>query len=96
MMARWEAGPREKQPKVLKGELENNSKKPRDLVWKLLNDSLKNINLRTVSQGKKKKGDEVADDDDDDDVVWASVSQNWETEWQQHHVLRNYSSALSI
>jgi hypothetical protein len=30
--ARREAGPRERQLKVLKGELENNSRKPRDLV----------------------------------------------------------------
>jgi hypothetical protein len=30
-----EAGPRERWPKVFKGELENNSRNPRDLVRKL-------------------------------------------------------------
>jgi hypothetical protein len=35
LMARQEAGPRERRPKVLKGELENNSRKPGDLVRKL-------------------------------------------------------------
>jgi hypothetical protein len=35
VMVRQEAGPRERQPKTLKGELENNSRKPRDLVRKL-------------------------------------------------------------
>jgi hypothetical protein len=34
VMARREAGPRERWPKMLKGELENNSRKPRDLVEK--------------------------------------------------------------
>jgi hypothetical protein len=28
MMARWEAGPCERWPKMLKGELKNNSRKP--------------------------------------------------------------------
>jgi hypothetical protein len=30
MMARQEAGPGERRPKAFKGELENNSRKPRD------------------------------------------------------------------
>jgi hypothetical protein len=47
---------------VLEGELENNTRKPRNLVRKW--DSLKRVKL-----------DEVADDEDDD-VVRTSVSQN--------------------
>jgi hypothetical protein len=35
VMARQEAGPQERRLKMLKGELENNSKKPRDLAGKL-------------------------------------------------------------
>jgi hypothetical protein len=35
VMARQEAGHQERQPKTLKGELENNSRKPWDLVGKL-------------------------------------------------------------
>ncbi len=50
VMARWDAGPHERQPKAIKGELENNSRKPRDLVGKLVKVQL------TLSQGKKKKG----------------------------------------
>jgi hypothetical protein len=34
-MVRHEAGPQERWPKMLKGELENNSRKPRELVGKL-------------------------------------------------------------
>jgi hypothetical protein len=34
MMARKEAGPCKRWPKMLKGELENNSRKPRHLVIK--------------------------------------------------------------
>jgi hypothetical protein len=34
VMARQEAGPCERWPKTLKEELENNSRKPRDLVRK--------------------------------------------------------------
>jgi hypothetical protein len=60
---------------MLKGELENNSRQPRELVRKLAQTSLKKVKL-TLSQGKKKKGDEVADDKDDDDAVRTSVSQN--------------------
>jgi hypothetical protein len=30
VMARWEARPLERQPKILKRELENNSRKPRN------------------------------------------------------------------
>jgi hypothetical protein len=60
---------------MLKGELENNSRQPRELVRKLAQTSLKKVKL-TLSQGKKKKGDEVADDKDDDDARRTSVSQN--------------------
>jgi hypothetical protein len=35
MMVRREAGPRERQTKLLKGEFKNNSRNPRDLVGKL-------------------------------------------------------------
>ncbi len=35
VMVRFEAGPFERWSKMLKGELENNSRKPRDLVGKL-------------------------------------------------------------
>jgi hypothetical protein len=35
VMAKQEAGPLERQLKTLKGELENNSRKPRDLIRKL-------------------------------------------------------------
>jgi hypothetical protein len=35
VMASREAGPYEMRPKALKGVLENNSRKPRDLVGKL-------------------------------------------------------------
>jgi hypothetical protein len=45
VMARGEAGPRERWTKTLKGELENNSRKPRDLVGKKHSDSLKRVNL---------------------------------------------------
>jgi hypothetical protein len=34
VMARQEAGPNDRWPKTLKGELENPSRKPRDLVGK--------------------------------------------------------------
>jgi hypothetical protein len=35
VMARWKVGHREGWPKTFKRELENNSRKPRDLVGKL-------------------------------------------------------------
>jgi hypothetical protein len=35
MMARQEAGPHERWPKMLKGKLENNCSQPRDIVKKL-------------------------------------------------------------
>jgi hypothetical protein len=41
VMARQEAGPRERQPKTLKEELENNCRKPSDLVNNRHGDSLK-------------------------------------------------------
>jgi hypothetical protein len=49
------------------GALENNPRKPRDLIENRHNDSLKKSQL-SLSQGKMKKGDDVADDDDDDAV----------------------------
>jgi hypothetical protein len=63
MMVRGEAGPHERRPKTLKGELENNWGKPRNLVGNWHIDSLKKVQL-TLSQGKKKTGDEVDDEDD--------------------------------
>jgi hypothetical protein len=76
--------------KVAQGELENNSRKPRDLVRNWYGNSLKKIQL-TLSQGKK-KGDDVADDKDDD-AVKTSVSQDRVTATL---CMRNCSSALSI
>ncbi len=45
MMARLEDGYREKWPKTLEGELENKSRKPRDLVENWHSDSLKMFNI---------------------------------------------------
>jgi hypothetical protein len=45
MVRWWEAEPSVRQPKTPKGELENNSRNPRDLVRYRHNDSLKRINL---------------------------------------------------
>jgi hypothetical protein len=75
VMVKQEAEPHERWPRMLKGDMENNSTKPSDLVAKLHSDSLKRVQ-QTLSQGKKKKGNEVADDTDDDDVVRNSVSRN--------------------
>ncbi len=52
-----------------KGELENNSRKPRDLTKNRHSDSLKKSQL-TLSQGMMKKSDvvAVADDFDDNEV----------------------------
>jgi hypothetical protein len=36
VMVRGEARPLKRQPKMLNGELENNSRKPRDLIGKLV------------------------------------------------------------
>jgi hypothetical protein len=74
VMARQEAVPHERWPKILKGELENNSRKPMDLVKNRHSDSLIKGQL-TLSQGKMKKGDDVADDDDD--AIRTSVSQDY-------------------
>jgi hypothetical protein len=74
VMARGKAGPQERRPKMLKEELESNSRKPRDIVKNRHNDSLKK-GKHTLSQGKIKKGDDVAVDDDDD-TVRTSVSQD--------------------
>jgi hypothetical protein len=62
--ANREAGPCKRWSKSLKGEVENNSRKPRDLVgnW---HDKTKKVQL-TLAQGKIKKGDAVAEDEDDD------------------------------
>jgi hypothetical protein len=49
VIARWEAGPRERWQKTLKGESENNSRKPRVLVKNRHSDSLKKGQL-TLSQ----------------------------------------------
>jgi hypothetical protein len=84
LIARRQAGPCERQPQALKGELENNSRKPRDLVGKLTLWQPKKVQL-TLSQGKKKKGDEVADDEDNDDG-WAPVCHK--TKWKWHCILR--------
>jgi hypothetical protein len=65
MMARWETGPCERWPKMLKGELENNFRKPGTMLENWHSDKLTKVQL-TLSQGKKKKGDKVADDED----VW--------------------------
>jgi hypothetical protein len=73
LMARWEAGPCERWSKTPKRELENNSRKPRDLAENLHSNSLQNVQL-TLSQGKKEKENEVADDEDD--VVRTNVSQD--------------------
>jgi hypothetical protein len=60
-----------------KVELENNSRKPRDLTKNRHGDILEESQL-TLSQVKMKKGDDVAvyDRDDDDDMVRTSVSLN--------------------
>jgi hypothetical protein len=72
MMVGWEAGLYETWQKMLKGGLENNSRKPRDLVKTRHSDSLKKGQL-TLSQGKMKKEDDAADDEDND-AVRTSVS----------------------
>jgi hypothetical protein len=59
---------------MLKGDLENNSRKPRELVKNRLVTAWKKGQF-TLSQGKIKNGDDVADDNDDD-VVRTNVSQD--------------------
>ncbi len=44
-MVRREAGPCERRPKTLKGEMENKSRKPADLIGNRHSDSLKKVNL---------------------------------------------------
>ncbi len=63
MMARCKAGPREKWPKTLKGELETTLESQGTFSEILHGDSPKKVQL-TLSQGKKKR-DEVSDDKDD-------------------------------
>jgi hypothetical protein len=58
----------------LRGELENKSKKPRDLTKNRHSDSLKKVNL-LASKGMLKKGDDDAVGDDDD-AVRTRFSQN--------------------
>jgi hypothetical protein len=69
VIAKWEAGPRERWPKTLKEELVNISRKPRDLTERH-NDFLK-IGKLTLSKGKMNKKD-----DDDDDVLRTIVPQD--------------------
>jgi hypothetical protein len=71
LMARREAEPHQRQPKILKVEFENNSRKLRDLTENRHSNSLKR-GQRSLCQGKVKKGDDVADDEDD--VVSTNVS----------------------
>jgi hypothetical protein len=52
VVARQETGSHERWPKVLKGELENNIRKPMDLVRKLAQWQPKKVQL-ILSQGKK-------------------------------------------
>ncbi len=59
---------------MLEGELENNSRKPRNLIRKLAQWQPKKVKL-TLSQGKEMKGDEDVYEDDDD-AVRTSVSQD--------------------
>jgi hypothetical protein len=58
--------------KMLNGELENDSRKSRDLVKNRRSDSLKKSQL---TLGKMKKGDDAADDKDDD-AIRTSASQD--------------------
>jgi chorismate mutase len=67
MMARQKARPRERRLKTLNKELENNSRKLRDLVKNRHSDSQEMGQLK-LSQGKMKNGYDVVDDDDDDAV----------------------------
>jgi hypothetical protein len=57
---------------MLQGELENESRKPRDLLKNRHRDSQKKSQV-TLSQGMLKKADVI---DDDDDEVRTSTSQN--------------------
>jgi hypothetical protein len=61
-------------PKALMEELENNTRKPRDLTKNRHSDSLKKGQL-TLPQGMLKKGEDIAVDDYDD-AVRTSVSRN--------------------
>jgi hypothetical protein len=74
MMARCEAGPVNGGQRLSKGELENISRKPRDLTKNRHSDSLKKGEL-TLSQGMIKKGDDVKVDDSHN-AVRTSVLQN--------------------
>ncbi len=58
VMARLEAGPRSSGQTCSRAELENNSRKPRDLTKNRHSDSLKNGQL-TLPQGMVKKGDDL-------------------------------------
>jgi hypothetical protein len=73
VVARLEAGPVISDQRRSRGELENNPRKPRNLIENRHSDSLKRDQL-PLSQGKMKRGDDVAVDEDDD-AVTTSVSQ---------------------
>jgi hypothetical protein len=60
--------------KDAQGRVENNSRKPKNLVRKISIVTPKKVQF-TLSRGRKKKRDEVADDEDDD-AVSTSVSQD--------------------
>jgi hypothetical protein len=76
MMARQEAGPRQKWPTTLKRELEKTLDGQGTSLENWHSDSLKKVK-HTLSQGKVKQGDEVADEDNDAmRTRRTSVSQN--------------------
>jgi hypothetical protein len=86
MMARWDTGICERQPKTRSREswkttLESQGTK----LENRHSDSPKNYQF-TLPQGKMKKEDDVADEDDD--AIRTSLT--------RHCILRNCSSALSI
>jgi hypothetical protein len=90
-MASQEAGPHERQPKMLKGELESNTRKPRDLVKKSFSESLKKGQLPfiTVRWSREMM------------LMMMMILMWWEpvchkTKWQQHFVERKCSSGLGI
>ncbi len=70
-----EAGPVTDGQRHSNGELENNSRKPRDLTRNRHSDSLTKSQL-TLFQGMMKKGAVILIADGDDDEVRTSASQN--------------------
>ncbi len=83
------AEPSVRQPKTPKGELENNSRNPRDLVRYRHNDSLKRINLLFPRVRRRREMRLVMKMM----MRWEPLCQKTE---QRHYVPRNCSSALSI